>query len=399
MKSQSRLLLLERFTCIADQCPDNCCHGWDIPVDDTAYQQWQALEEGQIKQVLLDSISTIANGANTCHQLVQDEHKHCTHLSQEGLCYVQQQLGHAYLPKTCQEYPRVQVGSELLSTDSAYISCPEIARLVINEKNIETYFHNDKSSSPADNGLAKVIHSLDKLCNTLLPIHTVPAGTTLFYLSSVVLELMRTESGQPLASLLKKTANTTSKILAKRLKSLETTLNASKLPKVDQGEKLFWSFAIQLSQTDKLQAFNVLLKKNELDGLCAGENEATQHSAYQKLKNLIATQKRQPKLRKWVPSLRSYLIVKLRNHGFPHAPVQGNFLVNLLDCSVALATIQLWMWLLLKEQKTITENQLVTIIYQVERAFIHNDAFFRQLDANPQLLDMSAYLGCLADLG
>ena len=104
-------------------------------------------------------------------------------------------------------------------------------------------------------------------------------------------------------------------------------------------------------------------------------------------------------LRKWALFLRRYLAVKLRNHDFPHAPVQGNFLVNLLDCSVALATIQLWMWLLVKEQKRITEGELVSIIYKVERAYIHNDAFYQQLDGNPQLLDMSAYLGSLSDLG
>ena len=397
-QSQSHLSLLDHFTCIADRCPDNCCHGWDIPIDDRVLQQWQGVQDGSVKQILLDSINTVTIEGTACHKVVQND-KRCTHLSQEGLCYVQQQLGHEYLPRTCREYPRVQVGSESICTDSAYLSCPEIVRLIITEKEFTALFSNiDIAFTEADT-LSEVIHSLEKLCNTLLPINVVPSGITLFYLASTILELMQVAHAQPLSLLLKKTANVSKKTLTKRLKSLEETYQAGKLQKNDQGEKLFWSFVIHLSQTDKLQDFNALLVKYGFDGLYTDQNEATEQAAYLKLKIFISNQKRQPTLRKWSHSLRSYLIVKLRNHGFPHAPFQGNFLVNLLDSSVALATIQLWMWLLVKEQKTITEDELVSIIYKVERAYIHNDAFYRELDANPQLLDMSAYLGCLADLG
>ncbi len=399
MQPQSYLVLLDRFTCIADRCPDNCCHGWDIPIDKATYQHWQTLDDGDIKQGLLASIKTASVDENTCHKVVQDEKKACTHLSQTGLCYVQQQLGHTALPQTCREYPRVQVGSENFLTDSASLSCPEMVRLAVTAKNAKALFVDSALPPAADNGLAKVMGALDKLCRTLLPVHIAPAGITLLYLTSVVAELMQTEPGQPLLLLLKKTANTSNKTLSKRLKSLQQASQAGRLPKDEEDEKLFWSFVLRLTNNAKLQDLKTLLEKNGFSGMYAGQNETAHQAAYLKLKAFIGSQQHSPARHKWQPALRNYLIVKLRNHGFPHAPVQGNFLVNLLDCSVALASIQLWMWLLLKEKKTITESELVTIIYKVERALIHNDSFYEQLNKSPQLLDRPTYLGCLADLG
>jgi len=399
---QSRLSVLEHFECIADRCPDNCCHGWSIPVDDEIYKRWQTLDDSSVKQAIQISINYKQSGNSEQpaeNKLVQQANGDCTHLSPEGLCYLQQQLGHDYLPRTCREFPRVQVGSEAVHTDSAYLSCPEIARLVVTEKNMKTLFSDTKLSASCSNTLEQVIYALEKLSGKLLPIQTVSAGISLFYLSSRVLELMDAlQQGTQFSVLLTKMANTTSKSVSKQLKLLDSAQQAGKL-QTNQGGMQFWSFVIGLTDCDKLHDLMVLLTKHKLDGLLAGQSTASQHASYQVLKSIIENQNGRPALRQWRLSLRAYLIVKLRNHGFPHTPVQGNFLVNLLDCSVSLAVIQLWLWLLLKEQKTISESELVNIIYKVERALVHNDTFYQQLNSNPQLLDMSEYLGCLADLG
>ncbi len=398
-KKSSRLTLLQHFECIADRCPDNCCHGWAIPVDDATYQRWNGLQEGELKQALQASIKPALEAGGSAHVLQQDAQRSCAHLLSDGMCYVQQQLGHEVLPRTCREYPRVAVGSELLQTDSANLSCPEIVRLVIQEKNFKMLFSSAVVSASDSNALEKVIISLDKLTNVALPISVVRSGITLFYLTSKVLELMSSvQQGALSSGLLKKISKANSKSVTKQLKILEQAYQTGELQSDDQGGVLFWSFVGRLASCDMLQELRSLLDKHGLEGLYDEQNEAAQYAAYLKLKAFIKNQRHQAVARKWESSLRSYLIVKLRNHGFPHNPIEGNFLVNILDCSISLAAIQLWLWLLAKEQKTISEKELVAIIYKVERAFIHNNAFYQQLAVKPQLLDASVYLGCLADL-
>ena len=400
MQHQSRLSLLEHFVCMAERCPDNCCHGWEVPVDKATYQGWQALVEDTPKRTLQASIHTTVDGAHTHHTILHDLEGNCVHLTQKGLCYVQQQLGHEYLPRTCREYPRVQVGSEACRTATAYLSCPEIARLVVTDKNLKTLFSRTAPFLSGAGRLAKVISSLEKQCYVVLSLTVVPSGVTLCYLISTVLELMHGARQGTLNSVhLKKIASVTGKVITKKLKSLEHAHQAGKLRGDDQGGVLFWSSVVRMAGCDKLPDFKALLGRYGLDGFYTGQNDQSQYASYLKLRLLIENSRHQPGIRMWESSLRRYLMVKLRNHGFPHAPVEGNFLVNLLDCSVAFATIQLWLWLRVQEQQTITENELVNIIYRVERRFIHNDIFYQHLNENPQLLDMSAYLACLADLG
>ena len=400
MSSHSHLSLLDNFVCIAERCPDNCCHGWAIPVDEKTHQRWNSLEEGALKQTLQASIKAVPGAAGSSYVLQQDAQRSCAHLQQDGMCLVQQQLGHEALPQTCREYPRVTVGSERLRTDSANLSCPEMVRLMIQKKNFKTLFSSAVVAAPDSNALDKVIVALDKLTTVALPMNVVRSGITLFYLTSTVLELMgNVQQGSLSSSVLKKIAKANSKSVSKQLKILEQIYQAGELQSSDQAGILFWSFVGRLAGCNALQELRALLDKHGLAGLYGKQNEAAQYASYLKLKAFIGGQRSQPVLHKWQSALRSYLIIKLRNHGFPYAPLEGNFLVNILDCSVSLAAIQLWMWLLIKDNGAISETELVAIIYKVERAFIHNNAFFQQLDANPQMLDMSVYLGCLADLG
>ena len=31
----------EKFHCIADQCKDNCCYGWEIDIDEGTMDYWE----------------------------------------------------------------------------------------------------------------------------------------------------------------------------------------------------------------------------------------------------------------------------------------------------------------------------------------------------------------------
>ena len=117
----------DRFRCLAGRCPDSCCQEWEVQVDTDSAASYRALP-GTLGDCLRrclrdedgDTYLTIAD-------------RRCPMWRADGLCRIQAELGEAALCKTCREFPRlthdygdfVELGLEL--------SCPEAARLILNE--------------------------------------------------------------------------------------------------------------------------------------------------------------------------------------------------------------------------------------------------------------------------
>lgn len=121
----------DRFHCIASRCPDSCCKEWDVQVDAEAAAYYRALPGAlgdRLRQVLKDedgeALMTIVDGR-------------CPMWREDGLCRIQAELGETALCTVCREFPRlhhdygdfVELGLEL--------SCPEAARLILNDSNTE----------------------------------------------------------------------------------------------------------------------------------------------------------------------------------------------------------------------------------------------------------------------
>ena len=117
----------DRFHCLAGSCPDSCCKEWEVQVDGDAaafYRQLPGALGDDLRRCLRDvneeTYMTISDGR-------------CPMWQRDGLCRIQAELGEAALCKTCREFPRlthdygdfVELGLEL--------SCPEAARLILNE--------------------------------------------------------------------------------------------------------------------------------------------------------------------------------------------------------------------------------------------------------------------------
>lgn len=114
---------LSDFKCLADKCPDNCCYGWNISVDDNTYNLWknQANDLLELTDKKEDECSIKKNpdGSGNCINL------------KNGLCNIELKYGPGFLSNTCFFYPRVRhkIGNTLML--SAELSCPEITRLCL----------------------------------------------------------------------------------------------------------------------------------------------------------------------------------------------------------------------------------------------------------------------------
>ncbi|GEM_PF-566830 len=117
---------LNDFKCIGDKCGDNCCTGWGISIEEQTYDKYlsQAPE-------LLDLLDVSNNGGWIMQ--TNPSTSSCVQFD-KGWCKTHKNYGEEFLSNCCSFFPRIvrQVGEEKIMT--AKLSCPEIARLVISQK-------------------------------------------------------------------------------------------------------------------------------------------------------------------------------------------------------------------------------------------------------------------------
>ena len=115
----------DQFSCIADRCPDSCCHEWEVQVDPESAARYRSMEGplgDALRQRLYDEDG---------ETYLRNENGRCPMWRSDGLCRIQAELGHDALCTVCQQFPRlrhdygdfVELGLEL--------SCPEAARLIL----------------------------------------------------------------------------------------------------------------------------------------------------------------------------------------------------------------------------------------------------------------------------
>ena len=113
------------FSCIADRCPDSCCHEWEVQVDPDSAARYRAME-GPLGDALREHLydeegeSYLRNVAGRCPMWRAD-----------GLCRIQAEQGHDALCFVCQQFPRLRHDYGDLLELGLELSCPEAARIIL----------------------------------------------------------------------------------------------------------------------------------------------------------------------------------------------------------------------------------------------------------------------------
>ncbi len=134
------------FKCLGDTCPDTCCVGWLIEIDEQSYARFMALE-GEIGQKIQSNIFMNDEG-KPCFKL--DDSGRCAFLNEKNLCQMYIDLGPDSQCSLCDNYPRI--GEEFGSYRELglSVSCPEVARILLEHK--ETIAFEEWETSEAVNG-------------------------------------------------------------------------------------------------------------------------------------------------------------------------------------------------------------------------------------------------------
>lgn len=115
----------DEFECVADKCIDTCCAGWSIHIDDETYKKYMAVE-GEFGEKLRNSIKV-----GEKKSFILDEQKRCPFLQENMLCEIYNELGKDALSDVCTTYPRKQQNYLDIIEQSLTISCPEVARIIV----------------------------------------------------------------------------------------------------------------------------------------------------------------------------------------------------------------------------------------------------------------------------
>ena len=122
----------KEFSCIAGACPDTCCAGWQIMIDEKSLQKYRRFK-GPFRNRLHNDIDWKE------HSFCQYD-KRCAFLNEDNLCDIYSEAGKDMLCDTCRKYPRHIEEFEGLREYSLSLSCPEAARIFLSHKEKITFF-------------------------------------------------------------------------------------------------------------------------------------------------------------------------------------------------------------------------------------------------------------------
>lgn len=115
----------KKFNCIADKCPDTCCGKWQIVIDDDSLEKYEDYN-GEYRDELRRKVNwkegVFRHGRSG----------KCAFLRDDMLCDLYIHMGKESLCTTCREYPRHTEEFENVREISLSLSCPEVARILMN---------------------------------------------------------------------------------------------------------------------------------------------------------------------------------------------------------------------------------------------------------------------------
>ncbi len=124
------------FQCIAGACEETCCAGWEIVIDDESIDKYLHINTKFGNRLC----SSIDFEEGVFHQ---DDRKRCAFLNQENLCDIYSEIGEEYLCYTCKQYPRHIEEFECGNEVSLSISCPEVAKMILEYTDKVTFYEED----------------------------------------------------------------------------------------------------------------------------------------------------------------------------------------------------------------------------------------------------------------
>ena len=134
-----------QFHCIGGSCPDSCCIGWEVDIDEETYNYYKSLK-GPFGDRLRAHIKE--DGADRYFPLC--EGGRYPFLNRENLCDIITQLGEESLAQVCMEYPRYFLEKGDYEQIDLSLSCMELGRIFFEDPDPIEYIREEMPDADAD---------------------------------------------------------------------------------------------------------------------------------------------------------------------------------------------------------------------------------------------------------
>lgn len=114
----------KEFECMGGECPRTCCRGWLIPLDSEDRVRFK-------EEVGLLGLRLFAATAGHTRDRMNRGSGECPFHNKKGLCSLQLEKGHDFLPWACRSFPRFYRNYGLFEERYLDLSCIAAARLFI----------------------------------------------------------------------------------------------------------------------------------------------------------------------------------------------------------------------------------------------------------------------------
>jgi len=140
------------FRCIAGDCKDSCCKGWEIDIDSDTAEYYETLG-GEFGKRLKDNIR------DGSFALTDDES--CPFLNSKGLCDIFTELGEDKLCRICSDHPRYFEWFNGLKEGGVGLCCEAAAELILSRPFAlsETDIPEEEAAGEYDEELFSLIFS------------------------------------------------------------------------------------------------------------------------------------------------------------------------------------------------------------------------------------------------
>lgn len=130
------------FKCIAGDCPDSCCQGWEVDADSDSLEYYKTLDNSLEIKKRIDSVLSKDEFDNTIFTLAPK--KRCPFLNDENLCDIHIAIGGEHTPYTCRTFPRFIYDYGATREIGISFSCPVASDMMYNTESFD--FETDINS-------------------------------------------------------------------------------------------------------------------------------------------------------------------------------------------------------------------------------------------------------------
>lgn len=135
--------LYQDFQCIADSCPEDCCHGWTVNIDKDTYQK-MVENEDKLEIPASDWLFEKDGG----YQVKLNPDGRCPMLDEHNLCRVVRKLGPEYLSHVCTVYPRMHMKYGGVIEGYLTLSCSHVVSMLMEKEMLEFDFTENHDPVP-----------------------------------------------------------------------------------------------------------------------------------------------------------------------------------------------------------------------------------------------------------